>query len=322
MHTESGKSLQQIWGEGSGRPTELEGPSATLAIFRKKLPIVYHPYHLKPKKIIIIRYKRISKSHCKLPGVNGSNLPTSTSHGTSKLWLDGEVRGGSPRLSHRASPIPSAFPSQAQLPPPYRHHPRIHYHSDEVSPPPPCKPSPSCTKSKFLLTLLLFISLVAVFKTWSAYVPPNRDNSKYNELTMEGSSCSVGLPKHGISGYFNLPRTTLRYFYYYAAAESKPMNKAPLILWMSGGPGCSSLLAAMMENGPCKVDRDEMGKARAHLAKVRARQAPNTYVDVAYKFHRRSSVGTTRLMWCGWTSLLGSASLTEWMTPSCPATTR
>ena len=108
---------------------------------------------------------------------------------------------------------------------------------------------------------------MAVSRSWSGYVPPNRDNSKYNELTMEGSSCSVGLPKHGISGYFNLPNSSLRYFYYFAAAESKPMSKAPLILWMSGGPGCSSLLAAMMENGPCKVERDEMGKARAHLAK-------------------------------------------------------
>ena len=34
------------------------------------------------------------------------------------------------------------------------------------------------------------------------------------------------------------------------------MKKAPLVLWMSGGPGCSSLLASMMENGPCRVSRD------------------------------------------------------------------
>ncbi|GMI30006.1 hypothetical protein TrRE_jg77 [Triparma retinervis] len=41
------------------------------------------------------------------------------------------------------------------------------------------------------------------------------------------------------------------------------MKEAPLVLWMSGGPGCSSLLAAMMENGPCRVSRDEEGRARA-----------------------------------------------------------
>mmetsp|Transcript_2737 Transcript_2737/g.5707 ORF Transcript_2737/g.5707 Transcript_2737/m.5707 type:complete len:509 (+) Transcript_2737:174-1700(+) len=140
----------------------------------------------------------------------------------------------------------------------------------------PSPPYPPLTRPKrgllnrvaiLLCAAVIGTSLIAVSRSWSGYVPPNRDNSKYNELTMEGSSCSVGLPKHGISGYFNLPNSSLRYFYYFAAAESKSMSKAPLILWMSGGPGCSSLLAAMMENGPCKVERDEMGKARAHLAK-------------------------------------------------------
>jgi hypothetical protein len=87
---------------------------------------------------------------------------------------------------------------------------------------------------------------------------PNRDNS--NHLLSNGHvvkhSCEVGLPPKGISGYFNLPGTSLSYFYYFAAARNVQVRDAPLVIWMSGGPGCSSLLAAMMENGPCRAYAD------------------------------------------------------------------
>jgi hypothetical protein len=67
------------------------------------------------------------------------------------------------------------------------------------------------------------------------------------------TSCAWGLPPRGTSGYFQVLGTSIRYFYYFAAAENRAMDEAPLVLWMNGGPGCSSLLGAMMENGPCKV---------------------------------------------------------------------
>lgn len=71
-------------------------------------------------------------------------------------------------------------------------------------------------------------------------------------------ACSRGLPPDGgLSGYFQLPSNRkLNYFYYFAASKTTPMKDAPLLLWMSGGPGCSSLLANYMENGPCRVTRN------------------------------------------------------------------
>ena len=69
---------------------------------------------------------------------------------------------------------------------------------------------------------------------------PNRNNENYKSpLTNKQveNSCDVGLPPFGTSGYFNLPHSTIKYFYYFAAAEETDMADSPLILWMSGGPG-------------------------------------------------------------------------------------
>ncbi|ONK63869.1 uncharacterized protein A4U43_C07F19770 [Asparagus officinalis] len=39
-------------------------------------------------------------------------------------------------------------------------------------------------------------------------------------------------------------------FYYFAEAEADPSSK-PLVLWLNGGPGCSSVgVGAFSENGP------------------------------------------------------------------------
>lgn len=39
-------------------------------------------------------------------------------------------------------------------------------------------------------------------------------------------------------------------FYYFVEAETEPVSK-PLVLWLNGGPGCSSLgVGAFSENGP------------------------------------------------------------------------
>lgn len=49
--------------------------------------------------------------------------------------------------------------------------------------------------------------------------------------------------------------TAPHYFFWLAESKSDPAND-PLLMWLSGGPGCSSQLALFAENGPCKVNAD------------------------------------------------------------------
>jgi cathepsin A (carboxypeptidase C) len=59
-----------------------------------------------------------------------------------------------------------------------------------------------------------------------------------------------------LSGYFSVSETQDKnYFYWFFESRSAPSTD-PLVIWLTGGPGCSSQLALLTENGPCKVSDD------------------------------------------------------------------
>ena len=82
---------------------------------------------------------------------------------------------------------------------------------------------------------------------------------RFDETTHEVGDglCDAAVKQH--SGYYQLTdnKTDDHYFYWMFESRSKPKTD-PFILWLTGGPGCSGMLALLNENGPCTVTADSM----------------------------------------------------------------
>lgn len=59
-----------------------------------------------------------------------------------------------------------------------------------------------------------------------------------------------------LSGYFKISGSkTKNYFFWFFESRGNPSTD-PTMIWLTGGPGCSSMLALLFENGPCTVNAD------------------------------------------------------------------
>uniref|UniRef100_A0A0E0B709 Uncharacterized protein n=1 Tax=Oryza glumipatula TaxID=40148 RepID=A0A0E0B709_9ORYZ len=106
------------------------------------------------------------------------------------------------------------------------------------------------TRATSTLTLLL---LLLVSATWAASAPTT---SRARNVITHVKGFQGRLPFHLETGYVEVDNTnTVELFYYFIQSERSPADD-PLILWITGGPGCSALSGLLFEivRGTAKIE--------------------------------------------------------------------
>jgi len=75
---------------------------------------------------------------------------------------------------------------------------------------------------------------------------------------------SGALPSKHYSGYLPVANSTRMLHYYLQEADASPLDK-PLVLWLNGGPGASSLIGAFTEMGQLIFNRDSAAESPPKL---------------------------------------------------------
>ncbi|KAK4740051.1 hypothetical protein R3W88_003748 [Solanum pinnatisectum] len=149
------------------------------------------------------------------------------------------------------------------------------------------------TKTKNVISQGL--ALAEKQRSVSEFIVPqvgSKENDKISALP--GQPSGINFAQY--SGYVTVNADAGRALFYYLAESSSDPSKKPLVLWLNGGPGCSSFgNGGMVELGPFRVNKD--GKtlwlnqfAWNHVANVLFLESP---AGVGFSYSNTSSDYTT-----------------------------
>ncbi|KAF3621329.1 Serine carboxypeptidase-like 50 [Capsicum annuum] len=99
-------------------------------------------------------------------------------------------------------------------------------------------------------------------------------------ITSSSIIASLPLPKQSLptkSGYLSVNSTTnsaIFYTFYEARNPTAPLSQTPILIWLQGGPGCSSMLGNFYELGPWRVSSSHSHNAK-HVTLTRNRESWN-----------------------------------------------
>ncbi|OIW05826.1 hypothetical protein TanjilG_23612 [Lupinus angustifolius] len=112
---------------------------------------------------------------------------------------------------------------------------------------------PQSQAEKLIRSFNLFPEdLVNIIDNEPGFTPGTLVEKNFSFLAASGSSVE-DLGHH--AGYYSLPHTkAARMFYYFF--ESRTSKDDPVVIWLTGGPGCSSAIALFYENGPFKLTKN------------------------------------------------------------------
>mmetsp|Transcript_23557 Transcript_23557/g.67461 ORF Transcript_23557/g.67461 Transcript_23557/m.67461 type:complete len:213 (+) Transcript_23557:86-724(+) len=93
------------------------------------------------------------------------------------------------------------------------------------------------------------------------------DRSHHLKETLQGNSDICDASSKSISGYMDIKGSKYDengedkhlFFWMFEKRnqdENVSQEEIPFVVWLTGGPGCSSTLALLTENGPCSVNED------------------------------------------------------------------
>lgn len=94
-----------------------------------------------------------------------------------------------------------------------------------------------------------FVLSALAFALAASYVRAALEEERVTHLPGMGFFDKYG----AFSGYLDIKDTTKKIHYLFFEAQENSID-APVLIWFNGGPGCSSMLGMMQENGPFRLE--------------------------------------------------------------------